>query len=1685
MSPEASSFGVGPSQGSMQWFSNSTAVVSQRACFFDDEYIFSSDGTFQNVLGTQTWLETWQSDPDGCGTPVAPHNGSNPATWAFDSSSNTLTITGVGAYMGLPKAYNGGELSNPADAPNSITYIVSAQTSSSMTLDILVSGGNWWRFKLTKSDALPTCNDGIQNGTETGIDCGGICTACPESTPPAPDPTIASTSAITIYSDSGTLEGTAVPVNTFRTGWSGADLTEVSLSGNNTLKYTNLGFVGIEATSNPIDASNMNGFHLDVYTPTATTFAVKLVDFGANGLYGGGDDREHQVAFSTQVGWNSKDLLLSSFTGLITKGHIAQIILVGTGTAYVDNIYFKYEEIQIPTTPLVAAPTPPARNAWDVISFFSDAYTNLGADFNPYWGQSTIVTQEQIQGNATMKYANLNYQGVQFNAGANVANMTKLHIDVWTPNAEAFEVFLIGGGENGFTLFPTQAGWNSFDIDMTNYAARTLTNIIQFKFVGTPFGSSTIFYDNLYFWRPESSLPPPTITSFTVPSKFVGDEPFELTAPTSDSNGAFSYTSSNTQVATIEGNIVTIIAPGTTVITATQEASSNYGSGTITASLVVSFPPPATAAPTPTISSNRVLSVFSDAYTNVANTNFFPYWGQNPTVIGSTVSIDNNSTLKYERLSYQGIQLENSVDVSDMTTLHLDMWTPNCTSFEVYLINPGIGEQKVTLIPSTSGWNSFDIALSEYTNIALNNVGQFKFVAAPGGSTVYLDNIYFSKPSYVYYVDLDGDGYDNGTEELFSSTAPQGYATATLGSDCDDTNAEIHTAITYYVDADGDGFGSTTTASLCETTAPAGYATSNTDCDDEDEFVWQTGDFYVDTDGDTYGAGSAVSLCYGANTPSGYAVRAGDCNNSSASVNPGATEICGNSIDDNCNGQTDEGCGTQVQSSQCGVAVASFSTNVLADLVTGATQYRFEVSRGATVYEYTNTSSNFFRFSYLTSLGFVNTYATTYSVRVKYFKSGVWSDYGNSCNVITPDVPLTKVQTSQCGITLASLSTQLTADAISGAQAYRFEVTNGSNVRTFTTVNGSTRTFRLTDLTGGPTYATTYAVRVAVMYNDVWTSYGTSCNVTTPALPLTSVQVSQCGVTLSAFDTPIYATSVIGVTGYKFEVTNGATVRTYTALNGLNYFNLTQLTGVITYSTVYSIKVSVLNNGEWSAYGSSCNVTTPDPLTKIAAVHCGTTAASSTTRFYVDAISGNPTISAYRFQVIRGSEVREFTTANATQNYFRFSDLGVSPFGTSYLVKVAVLHNGVWRAYGAGCTLTTPALPTTKVQASQCGTTLSSYGNTIFADAISNVSKYRFEITNTVTGAIRVITTANGTVRSFKLTDMSGGANFGTTYAVRVAVENNGNFGPYGVSCNLTTPALPLSKVQSSQCGIVGISFGTKVYADIVAGVTKYKFEVTRGSEVGYYETTSTTDNFFQLANVSGITRKYATAYTVRVAVMNNGLWSAYGTSCNVTTSALPLSKVQSSQCGATLAGGVNTTIFADAVSGVEAYRFEVANANASNPLYFTTSSGSINSFKLRDVVGFTGVAGSSYRVKVALLNNGVWSSYGSVCNVTLPGTAPNTREIAEELPINTTIFAVKGYPNPYNAYFTLSLDTPSDAMVYVRVFDMTGKLIEDREVAPSALESLQLGADWASGVYNVIVAQDDQVKTVRMVKKE
>jgi hypothetical protein len=151
LSPQAAAFGVGPAQGNTEWYSNNIDDLTVRACQFDDEYVFNADGSFSNVNGADTWIEGWQvAGMNGCGASVAPHNGSNPATWVYDATANTITLTGVGAYLGLPKAYNGGELSAPSAAPASITYKVSSFTSDLLTLDIEIAGGAYWRFVFAK-----------------------------------------------------------------------------------------------------------------------------------------------------------------------------------------------------------------------------------------------------------------------------------------------------------------------------------------------------------------------------------------------------------------------------------------------------------------------------------------------------------------------------------------------------------------------------------------------------------------------------------------------------------------------------------------------------------------------------------------------------------------------------------------------------------------------------------------------------------------------------------------------------------------------------------------------------------------------------------------------------------------------------------------------------------------------------------------------------------------------------------------------------------------------------------------------------------------------------------------------------------------------------------------------------------------------------------------------------------------------------------------------------------------------------------------------------------------------------------------------------------------------------------------------------------------------------------------------
>jgi len=318
---------------------------------------------------------------------------------------------------------------------------------------------------------------------------------------PAPTPTVNSNNVISLFSNAYTN----VTVDSWNTHWlySTAENQIIQIKGDDVMRYRNLNFVGIEFTSQPIDASAMTQFHLDIWTPDATankSFKVMLVDFGADKVYGGGDDSSSEVSITSPVlstqNWISLNIPLSSFKDLKATSHLAQMVLSGDlPNVYVDNVYF----FSSGTTPTTAAPVP-TFSAASVISVFSDSYTNLaGTDFYPGWGQATVVSEVAIAGNNTLKYAGLNYQGIQLGSNLDASAMSFLHLDFWSVNSTLLNVYLISPGpvEKPYKLTVPTSGWTSLDIPMSSFSPVDLKNLIQFKFDG----NGTIYIDNILFHK--------------------------------------------------------------------------------------------------------------------------------------------------------------------------------------------------------------------------------------------------------------------------------------------------------------------------------------------------------------------------------------------------------------------------------------------------------------------------------------------------------------------------------------------------------------------------------------------------------------------------------------------------------------------------------------------------------------------------------------------------------------------------------------------------------------------------------------------------------------------------------------------------------------------------------------------------------------------------------------------------------------------------------------------------------------------------------------------------------------------------------------------------------------------------------------------------------------------------------
>ena len=187
-------------------------------------------------------------------------------------------------------------------------------------------------------------------------------------------------------------------------------------------------------------------------------------------------------------------------------------------------------------------------------------------------------------------------------------------------------------------------------------------------------------------------------------------------------------------------------------------------------------------------------------------------------------------------------------------------------------------------------------------------------------------------------LDADGDGYGPQVDCDDASAAIHPNAEERcdgIDNDCDGTIDEDSAtdAATWYLDEDGDGYGtSDDPASACS--APEGHVAEGGDCDDADAAINPDASeicdgvdndcdalvdddddsldestllvMYPDADSDGFGdqgaePGSACTL------PSGFVTEATDCDDTEASVNPDATEVCDEAdVDEDCSGAADD-----------------------------------------------------------------------------------------------------------------------------------------------------------------------------------------------------------------------------------------------------------------------------------------------------------------------------------------------------------------------------------------------------------------------------------------------------------------------------------------------------------------------------------------------------------------------------------------------------------------------------------------------------------------------------------------------------------------------------------------------------------------------------------------------------------
>ncbi len=339
-------------------------------------------------------------------------------------------------------------------------------------------------------------------------------------------------------------------------------------------------------------------------------------------------------------------------------------------------------------------------------------------------------------------------------------------------------------------------------------------------------------------------------------------------------------------------------------------------------------------------------------------------------------------------------------------------------------------------------------------------------------------------------------------------------------------------------------------------------------------------------------------------------------------------------------------------------------------------------------------------------------------------------------------------------------------------------------------------------------------------------------------------------------------------------------------------------------------------------------------------------------------------------------------------------------------------------------------IPVAALNPASC-TTLPSLYDQILVQPVYGAQDYKFKVEN-LANSFSYEYTRNVAIPDFRL-KWAPGVVYDLTYDVSVSYKKNNVWSPYGPSCPVTMGPFPTTQLRGTSCGATLTDQYTQLYIDSVGGANDYEYRIVQNT-LAYDHTwmrgAPVLDYRLYWAYQSSPTLvehlQYGFTYDVQVRALVGrtgpaqgnlpGVFGTFGPVCTVTLAGQPQTQLVAAagpqqSCGKTLVN-ITDPIYCIPVVGASNYRYHVVNTALGYDVTAMRNSAN-NDYRLNwlPTVGGIGLRyATTYDITVSNYVGGLWSTEGSICQVTTPAqplTQLQAPYCAYTLPtFSTTVYA-------------------------------------------------------------------------------